>query len=477
MQKKINPYILAIAASSPFVLVAVSLILPTFDDWNTLSSPNYDSNFIKYLLPYGTTWRPGDAMFGYINAINSRLYPLINHIIIFLGHLASTALVYKITGIAGMRPMARNMAMVFFYISPCVCGTIFSCDALNQTYSHLWGMLAVYSYLVCEGKRKYLLWTLCVMLAALSKDNGIAWSIVPPIVAFAFGKEDKRSMARNIGIGILISISYVLIRLSVPHTVIHNGSHIEQMLSFGSKIKGLATWIGYTWIAADYICLMHEPSRNILYFLLTALLSTPFVAACFLGKPKLLVSKSFLSLSAAMLITASANLLISMSIMNAYCSLGMAAIIIGYLVDGNQKRENIFRKLFYLYIIVAIAVDAHHWYKSWKTSLPAKTIAEEIIAKTGKKADNVYCILVHNEKNKFSSFCVPVDEAVGWGGAMVHYNGYKWPKIIKDTTINSSDATKDVIRNIADRALRADYECVWVIGENGNMVIRNTGQK
>ncbi|MCI6554437.1 MAG: hypothetical protein MSA43_02090, partial [Prevotella sp.] len=159
MQKKINPYILAIAASSPFVLVAVSLILPTFDDWNTLSSPNYDSNFMKYLLPYGTTWRPGDAMFGYINAINSRLYPLINHIIIFLGHLASTALVYKITGIAGMRPMARNMAMVFFYISPCVCGTIFSCDALNQTYSHLWGILAVYSYLVCEGKRKYLLWT------------------------------------------------------------------------------------------------------------------------------------------------------------------------------------------------------------------------------------------------------------------------------------------------------------------------------
>ena len=163
--------------------------------------------------------------------------------------------------------------------------------------------------------------------------------------------------------------------------------------------------------------------------------------------------------------------------MNAYCSLGIAAIIIGYLVDGNQKRENIFRKLFYLYIIAAIAVDAHHWYKSWKTSLPAKTIAEEIIAKTGKKADNVYCILVHNEKNKFSSFCVPVDEAVGWGGAMVHYNGYKWPKIIKDTTLNNSDATKDVIRNIANRALRADYECVWVIGENGNMVLRNTEHK
>ena len=60
---------------------------------------------------------------------------------------------------------------------------------------------------------------------------------------------------------------------------------------------------------------------------------------------------------------------------------------------------------------------------------------------------------------------------------MVHYNDYKWPKIIKDTTINSSDATNDVIRDIADMALRSGFECVWVIGENGNMVIRNTGQK
>ena len=154
MLKKYNPYILAIAASSPFMLVAISLILPTFDDWNTLSSPNYDNNCIKYLLPYGTTWRPGDAMFGYINAINSRLFPLINHIFIFLAHLASTFLVYKITGIAGMKPMARNIAMVFFYISPCVCGTIFSCDALNQTYSHLWGMAAVYTYLIYTGRKR-----------------------------------------------------------------------------------------------------------------------------------------------------------------------------------------------------------------------------------------------------------------------------------------------------------------------------------
>ena len=477
MLKKYNPYILAIAASSPFMLVAISLILPTFDDWNTLSSPNYDNNCIKYLLPYGTTWRPGDAMFGYINAINSRLFPLINHIFIFLAHLASTFLVYKITGIAGMKPMARNIAMVFFYISPCVCGTIFSCDALNQTYSHLWGMAAVYTYLIYKGRKRIILWILFVMLAALSKDNGITWAIVPPIIAYAFGRESGHSLARNVGIGFLIAIAYVAIRLSLPHTIIHNGSHIEQMLSLGSKIKGVATWIGYTWIAADYICLMHEPSRNITFFLLTAFLSAPFVVYCFFRKSLILASKTMLALMAAMIVTASANLLISMSIMNAYCSLGVSAIIIGYLVNENCKREKTIRILFFLYIITALAVDAHHWYKSWKTSLPARTVAEEIIAKTGKPVDNVYCILIHKEESKFSSFCVPVDEAVGWGGAMIHYNGYKWPKEIKDTTINSSDATKEIIGNIAGKAFNDGYECVWVIGENENMVLRKTDRK
>lgn len=477
MLKKYNPYILAIAASSPFMLVAISLILPTFDDWNTLSSPNYDNNCIKYLLPYGTTWRPGDALFGYINAVNCRLFPLINHIFIFLAHLASTFLVYKITGIAGMKPVARNIAMVFFYISPCVCGTIFSCDALNQSFSHLWGMAAVYTYLIYIGKKRIILWILFVMLAALSKDNGITWAIVPPIIAYAFGRESGRSLARNIVVGFLIAIAYVAIRLSLPHTVMHNGSHIEQMLSLGSKIKGVVTWIGYTWIAADYICLMHEPSRNIPFFLLTAFLSAPFVLLCFFSKPRILANKTSLALMAAMIVTASANLLISMSIMNAYCSLGVSAIIIGCLVNENRKREKTIIILFCLYTITSLTVDAHHWYKSWKTSLPARTVAEDIISKTGKPVDNIYCILIHKEGSKFSSFCVPVDEAVGWGGAMIHYNGYKWPKEIKDTTINSSNATKDLIGNLTNKAFNEGYECVWVIGENENMVLRKTDRK
>ena len=83
--------------SAPIVLLAIVQILPTFDDWTTLSSPNYDKEYLKYFLPFGTVWRPGDALLGFINAINYKGFPILNHILIYMAHLASTFIVYRIT--------------------------------------------------------------------------------------------------------------------------------------------------------------------------------------------------------------------------------------------------------------------------------------------------------------------------------------------------------------------------------------------
>ena len=74
--------------SIPIVLLAILQILPTFDDWTTLSMPNYDSDYLTYILPYGMTWRPGDAIWGYINAINYKLYPT------HMGRYKKTMLLY-----------------------------------------------------------------------------------------------------------------------------------------------------------------------------------------------------------------------------------------------------------------------------------------------------------------------------------------------------------------------------------------------
>lgn len=87
-----------------------------------------------------------------------------------------------------------------------------------------------------------------------------------------------------------------------------------------------------------------------------------------------------------MFVVASPHLLISMSIMNTYCSLGIASIIIGYLAtefEGTSKR--MFTS-FICYFTATLIIDVHHWYKAWQTSLPGKEIAEIIIKKLKSRA-------------------------------------------------------------------------------------------
>lgn len=477
MNNRLNPYITAILVSLPFVYYGAAIILPTFDDWTTLCSPNYDKYFAKYLLPYGTTWRPFDALMGYVNSIDHRMYPYLNHILVVTAHAASTLLIFALTRKFGLRRQACNMATAFFYISPCICGTIFSCDALNQSYSQLWGLASVYAYTATSGGRRVALWALFVFLSALAKDNGVTWALIPPMVAFAFGKTDYRALKKHLFIGAAIAGAYFTIRFLLPHTVVHNGSHIEQMMSLGSKIKGLVTWIGYNWFAIDYISIVHAPSRNLLTALITLLLSAPLIAYCLLGRKQLYTERGFYALAAATVVTASPNLLISMSVMNAYCTIGITALIIGYTIDRIKDRDHRLTILFLMYTAAALFTDVHHWYKSWQTARPVNEITETIIRKTGSPADSVYCILVRDDNPKFSSFCVPLDETIGWGISVIHHTGYRWPKHIKDTTIERSSTYMTEARRLAEKATSSGFDCAWIVDKKRVEVIKRNNKR
>lgn len=464
-------YNLGFIISIPFFLWAILLILPTFDDWTTLSLPNYDPNYLLYVLPLGMTWRPGDAIFGYINAIDYHLYPTLNHIMIFLAHIGSTIVIFKLTKLLNFKDIARYIASIFFYISPCILGTILSCDALNQSYSHLWGILSVYLYLTQIGKKKYIGWLGCTLLATFAKDNGLAWAIVPPIIAFAFNKIDKHTFKRDITIGLAWALLYAIVRLSVPSTYVKNGSYEEDVVSLHSRIKGLASWISYTWVAADYIAIIHQPSRNMILAFSTTLLSCIFMASIWWNK-KVLKSRQLLLLIMTLFIVASPHLLISMSIMNTYSSLGIAALIIGYLANEFQGSNQKLQILFILYILAAIITDVHHWYKAWQTSLPGKEIAKSLIKKTGKPVNKVYCIMIEDDSPKFSSFCVPTNEAIGWGRSVWQITGYKWPQELKDTTLKRTQTAMKEARKIAHMARKNHYDCAWIVNKSQVEVVK-----
>lgn len=467
-----NLYIVSIIISIPFILWAILQILPTFDDWTTLSLPNYDPDYLLYILPFGMTWRPGDAIWGYINAIDYQLYPALNHVMIFIAHICSTLIIYKLTKVLDFKNVARNIATTFFYLSPCVLGTILSCDALNQSYSHLWGILSVYLYLVLIGKKRYIYWLGCVTLATFAKDNGLAWSIIPPIIAFAFNKIDRKTFKQDLIIGFSWAILYGIIRLTIPSTYVKNGSYEEDIISLHSRIKGFTSWISYTWFSADYIAIVHKPSRNLILGLSTTILSCIFMINIWWNQ-KIWKRKELLLLILTMFIVASPHLLISMSIMNTYCSLGIATLIIGFLANEYQKSEKKLQFLFILYVIAAIITDVHHWYKAWQTSLPGRDIAISIVEKTGKPANKVYCIMVKDDNPKFSSFCVPTNEAIGWGRSVWAITGYKWPKEIQDTTLDCTPTAGQEAINLAYTIKKTNkFNCIWIINKKYVKVIR-----
>ena len=466
-----NPYILSIIISIPFILWAILQILPTFDDWTTLSMPNYEPDYLTYILPFGVTWRPFDAIMGYINAIDYHLYPSLNHALILIAHIGSTIIIYKLTKLLDFKEIVCNIATLFFYISPCTLGTILSCDALNQSYSHLWGILSVLLYLTTEGKKKYIAWGICTYLSVLSKDNGLAWAIVPPIMAFTFDKIDKHTLKKDLAFGFGIAISYAVIRLTIPSTYVKNGSYEEDVVSLYSRIKGLVNWTCYTWFAADYIAIIHKPSRNLCLGLLTTILSCAFIFRIWWNK-NIWHQKQIWLLILIMFIVASPHLLISMSIMNTYSSLGIVSLIIGYLGNKYRSKSISLQKLFLCYIVASVITNMHHWYKAWQTSLPGQEIAKEIVKKTGKSFNNVYCILIRDDMPKFSSFCVPIDEAVGWGRAVWGITGYKWPTHLADTTLERTPNVEKKAIKLAKRVKTKNYDCVWIINKENVEVIK-----
>lgn len=448
-----------IGISMPIILIGILQILPTFDDWTTLSCPNRDPHFIQYFLPYGMTWRPGDALLGYINGIHPKLFPSLNHILILFTHLGSTILLYYIAKKLEIQQFATNIATLFFYISPCVLGNILSCDATNQSFAHFFGFLGVYCYL---QKNNYLLWMICVYLSSAFKDNGIAWAVIPPIISYAFGKIEQKKAIKDLGFGFIIAIIYGIARISIPHQLFVNASYGNDIISINSHLNGIGKWIGYTWFSMDYISLFHQPSRNLLLVCITFCLSFPFMAYLWLHK-NIYKQRTFWLILLAFITVVSPNLLINMTIMNAYGSLGIAAIIVAYLIQQRNIPKKKITILFSLYLISAFIVDIHHWYNAWQTSLPKKYISQKIISKTHKPVNKAYCILIKDDYPKYSSFCVPKDETIGWGRSIWHETGYKWPEYVNDTTIERNNNSLVIAREIAQKTLKAGYDAAWIV--------------
>ena len=359
--------LIVIAVCLPFILWAVCGILPTFDDYTSLQSPWWVQIADPgYFFP-DSVRRPFDALLGGIVGWFPVLFPSLNHVLIILGHTAAAYLVYALCQKLRMGTIATNVATFFFFFSPATLGATLACDGFNQTFAQLWGLLALWSYLSSSSSNK---WLLCVLLAVLSKENGLAWAVVPPLVAYAFHISDCRKTIRDVCKGLLLAIAYMVIFAFLAFTDMLEYSNEYSETSLLSHLKDFVQLMAYTWVPLDYMSAVYPPMRNWTIVIVTLTLSLPFLAML-TSKWQLLKDRTLPLLIVCFFILVFPHLLTLVSIMHNYAALSMAALIIAFVVS-HIANSRILIVTFVLFMTTALFTDVRHYIAAKESGLLGK---------------------------------------------------------------------------------------------------------
>ena len=501
-----------IAVSLPLIMWHVCGILPTYDDYTSLQSPWWIQIADDGYIQQDSYRRPFDFLFGCLVGHFPVLYPMLNHLVILLGHTANALLVFAlcrrlagdasklsgnpaVVGDASKRcnqaMRATNIATLFFFFSPATLGATLACDGLNQTFAQLWGLLALWTYLQAPTN---LPWLLCVLMAVLSKENGLAWAVVPPIVAFAFRLTPLRQAARDAGKGIVLALAYFAILYLLIHSGMVGIDYPEEYseTSLMSHLKDLVQLLAYTWVPLDYMSAVYAPSRNLAIVAITALMALPFLLllairfwlAVKAGSPH---ARCLLLLVACFFILVSPHLITVVSIMHNYAALSIAAIIVAALLSPNsptpysspEGRGAVVNEVspsgegwwgpgclwwgFALFLAAALFTDVHHYIAARESGLLGKRLAMQAIESAKEPVRKALVVSIDDPREpRYSSFCVRPADAFGWGLSVRHYTGYAWKTVISEAKFDHYNPAE--VKAVADSALHAGCDAVWVVG-------------
>lgn len=459
---------------SPFILLGLITLLPTFDDWTYLTTPyafDKEESFFYQLRPHDSYWRPFDALFGYVLSFVPSWFPALNHIAIYGAHLGSTILIYRFCKLLDFERLPQNIATVFFFLSPATLGTVLSVDGLNQTYAQFWGLAATYTYM--KGGRWHTpLWLMMTVFALLSKENGIAFMAIAPALAWAFRKSDGRRCMKDFGWAVLVAAVYVALRLTLQLDNFIHPAYLDH--SIGRVTKNICVFLGMSWMPIDYAALIHPLHRDYLLVAITFCLTMPFMLRVYLPGMKHLRQRQVLGLLFAVVAAASFHLVTMFTMMHPYSSLGMLALLTGYLIQimGNRKWV---APLFGLFIISSVFTDLHHWYASYLSGKMGEDMTLQTIRKSKLHPKSVYLINVDRGETKYSSFWVIPYDSFGWGIGVQFHNRFEWPKEICDTIIY--DDSQAAIRQTMNCPEAKKYQAVWYVHGDTVDVIKQGGSK
>lgn len=451
------------------MLIAICMLEPTFDDWTYFTTPYYDftSNITDRLIPRYSYWRPFDCLFGLLLTIDHRLFPLLNHIAVFAAHIMSALMVYKLSRMLSLGRESSWVATLFFFFSPAMLGTVLGIDSLNQAYSHLWGMLAIHTYL----RGRHSLWILCSLLSLFCKENGIAFFFIPIIIKWAVNREENILIPlRNLCVSLAVIGIYFLFRVILESNVVYINE--EYFDSPAMRIaSNMIRFVSLSLIPMDYVSVATAATLNYPLALITLALSMPFMIMLAVKGRRILLSPLFVTLIVSALVAAAPHIATLFTTMHAYAGLGFIAIAIGMLWQSAYKKEtadkdgtdykSIFRNPYMIaFLLSCLIIDVHHWYCSYESGMQGKRMAEKVL-KTIQPKPKLCVLYIDTNESKYSSFCVIPYDAFGWGKAVRHYGDGVNPAYIDNYTFQPNDTT--AIHHYVDSIRTEGYKDVLVV--------------
>ena len=463
--------IILIILLSPLLLYAVWFILPTHDDWAATTTPDFTPFFTKeHFFFYGYHWRPFDTWIGYLVGRNPQLlFPAINHLLVVLGHFLSVVALFKVLIVLGFNKKTINVSTLFFFIIPATMATVTAIDSQNQVYALTTDLIAFLFY-VKNSKNKYIFWPILIFLATLFKENGLMWALICPVLAYGFDLIDKKTLKKDLLVGLGIMIAYALIIAIQPKDIT---IHPEYEPGDLKVVKNFVKFLFTSLITVDYIYLLHQPSRKLLWAIVSFLFALPFLYLVFIRQWHLFSHKKMWCTAICLLIAVAPHLLTTFSMMHTYAGLAFITIMIAYSINTYKEQQKTLILSFVLFLIVSVAIDIHLIDFSVKSGLIGKQMAREAIQKTGKPMKSVYLIIIEDDYPKLSSFCVIPNEAFGWGSAAKYETNYQWPEVIQDTTIErSADALRKATNLGLETLNKQQYDCIWIVDHEHIDVIK-----
>ncbi len=456
---------------SPLLLYAVWFILPTHDDWAATTTPDFTPFFTKeHFFFYGYHWRPFDTWIGYLVGRNPQLlFPAINHLLVVLGHFLSVVALFKVLIVLGFNKKTINVSTLFFFIIPATMATVTAIDSQNQVYALTTDLIAFLFY-VKNSKNKYIFWPILIFLATLFKENGLMWALICPVLTYGFDLIDKKTLKKDLLVGLGIMIAYALIIAIQPKDITIHPEYEPGVLKV---VKNFVKFLFTSLITVDYIYLLHQPSRKLLWAIVSFLFALPFLYLVFIRQWHLFSHKKMWCTAICLLMAVAPHLLTTFSMMHTYAGLAFITIMIAYSINTYKEQQKTLILSFVLFLIVSVAIDIHLIDSSVKSGLIGKQMAREAIQKTGKPMKSVYLIIIEDDYPKLSSFCVIPNEAFGWGIAAKYETNYQWPEVIKDTTIeHSADALRKATNLGLETLNKQQYDCIWIVDHEHIDVIK-----